>query len=129
MMTEVASRLDTIDGLRVFAYPQGQVRPPAAIVSYPEDVEFDVTYVRGLDRIILPVVVLLGRPNDRGTRDRMSAYAAGSGPASIKAVLESGTYTAFDLIVVTGAQFDPYTDGGVQYLGGVFMCEISGSGA
>lgn len=91
VMQEIADRLDTITGLRVYAYPPDNVQPPAAVVSYPETYTFDEAFARGMDRIPdLPVVVLVGRVSDRASRDRIAGYVDGSGVQSIKAVLEVG---------------------------------------
>lgn len=100
VMQEIADRLDTIDGLRVYGYPADQIQPPAAAVTYPESVDFDSTFQRGMDRIPdLPVIVLVAKPWDRSTRDQIAAYIDGSGASSVKAVLENGdrpdtTFTA-----------------------------------
>lgn len=130
VMDEVAERLDMISGLRVFAYPPPKVTPPAAIVSYPGQITFDATYGRGMDRIPdLSVVIVEGRPTDRGVRERIAAYAAGAGSRSVKAVLESGTYTALDTIRVTGCEFDVVTIAAVDYIAAVFTVDISGRGS
>lgn len=129
VMDEIATQLDTITGLRVFAYPPGTVTPPAAVVAYPTAYAFDATYGRGMDRISLPVVVLVGRPTDRPTRDLMGAYVDGAGASSIKAVLEAGTYTAFDSLRVTGVELDTYEQGAVTYLAAIFDIDIAGSGS
>lgn len=88
VMDEVAARVDTIDGLRVSAFPPDQVQPPAAVVTYPEEYLFDETYGRGMDRLTLPVIVMVGRVSDRKSRDQLAAYCDGSGARSLKAVLE-----------------------------------------
>jgi hypothetical protein len=128
-MDEVAVRLDTIAGLRVWAWPPGSVTPPAAVVSYPETYTFDETYGRGMDRITLPVVVVVGVPTERQTRDLLGQYCDGSGAASLKAVLESGTYTAFDTIRVVDIDFDTVTIGGVEHVAALFTLDIAGSGS
>jgi len=129
VMDALATQLDTIAGLRVHAAPPGTVTPPAGIVSFPERIAFDGTYARGMDQITLPVVVVVGRPTDRSTRDLLAAYVAGSGASSVKAVLEAGTYTAFDTVRVVGAEFDVVTIGATDYLAATFSIEISGSGS
>jgi hypothetical protein len=129
VMQAVSDRLDTIAGLRCFGYPPGTVSPPAAIVSYPDHLTFDETYGRGMDRLTLPVVVVVGRPTDRSTRDRLTAYCDGSGTSSVKAVLESGTYTAFDVIRVTGIEFDTVSIAAVDYLAAIFDLDIAGHGS
>lgn len=130
VMQAVADRIDTITGLRVYAYPPDDVAVPAAIVGYPDTYTFDETYRRGMDRIeSLPVVVLVGQVSDRASRDTITQYVKGSGAASIKAVVESGTYTAFDTVRVTGVAFDVVTFAAVDYLGATFTLDIAGQGA
>lgn len=129
VMDAVAARLDTIEGLRVFGYPADDAKPPFAIVDFPDEYVYDETYGRGMDRMTLPVTVYVPRNVDRTLPDQMSAYASGSGPRSVKAVLESGTYTAFDTIRVSRAEFDWPTYAGNQYLAGLFTLDIAGRGS
>lgn len=128
VMDEVAARLGTIDGLRTFAYPPDRVTPPAAIVTYPTELNFDTAYARGMDRLTLPVIVLVGKVSDRTARNHIAAYVNGSGASSVKAVLESGTYTAFDTIRVTGAEFDVIQIAGVDHLAASLDLDITGPG-
>lgn len=128
VMDALAVRLDTIAGLRVHAYPPDTIAPPAAVVTYPGAIDFDGTYGRGMDSLELPVIVLVGKVSDRASRDAISRYADGSGSASIKAVLESGTYTAFDSIRVSKCTFDVIAIGAVEYLAATFTVSLTGSG-
>jgi hypothetical protein len=128
-MDQVTTQLDTIAGLRCFGYPPDSITPPAAIVTYPEELLFDATYDRGADTITLPVIVAVGKVHDRATRNLVDAYCAGSGASSIKAVIEAGTYTAFDTVRVTRAEFDIVTIGSGDYLAAVFDLDIIGDGA
>jgi hypothetical protein len=130
VMDQVAARLDTIDGLRVFAYPPDNLTPPAAWIAYPAAYEFDATYGRGMDRITdLGVVVAVGKVSDRSTRDLISQYTDGSGSASVKAVLQTGTYNAFHTLRVTEVTFDVLTRGGTDYLAALFTLDIAGQGS
>jgi hypothetical protein len=130
VMDQVAGRLDTIDGLNVFAFPPDSLSPPAAWIAYPAAYTFDATYGRGMDRITdLGVVVVVGKVSDRSTRDLISQYADGSGSASVKAVLQSGTYNAFDGLRVTEVTFDVVTRGGTDYLAALFTLDIAGKGS
>ena len=128
VMEAISDRLDTIAGLRCFAYPPGTVTPPAAIVSYPEDITFDETYGRGMDRMSLPVVLVVGKVSDRTARDRLGAYCNGTGASSVKAVLESGTYSAFHTVRVASIEFDVVSIAGVDYIAALFTLDIAGSG-
>jgi hypothetical protein len=129
VMDQVAARLATIADLRTYAYPRSAITPPAAVVSYPETVTFDVTYGRGMDQLTLPIVLAVGKPTERATRDQAAAFADGAGAESIKQVLESGTYTAFDDVRVSSVDFDVVTIGGVAYLAAIFTAEIAGPGS
>ena len=128
VMTEVAHQLGTITGLRVYDFPQANPAPPAAIVCYPNQIVYDETYQRGYDMVSFNVGVLVGRVSDRAARRVVAGYAAGSGPSSIKAVLESGTYSELDTIKVASAEFDVYTQTGQDYLAMIFEVEITGRG-
>ena len=128
VMDALSVRLDTITGLRCWPYPPGSVTPPASVIGYPTVYTYDEAYARGVDRMILPVVIVIGRPYDRTTRDQLAAYLAGSGTSSVKAVLESGTYTACDIVRVMSAEVDTYTIAGTDYLAAIFDVEIVGKG-
>jgi hypothetical protein len=129
VMDQIASRVDTIAGLRAFAFVPDKITPPSAVVAFPERVRFDETYKRGYDRVSLPIFVLVGRLTDRSARELLIAYCAGSGAKSIKAVVESGTYTAFDDLRVEGIDFNTYQAAGTEFVGAKFMLDIAGEGA
>jgi hypothetical protein len=69
----------------------------------------------------------VGNVYHKSTRDKISEYAAGSGPKSIKAVLESGSYSF--ALRVTQVEFESVTIGGVDYLAARFTLDIAGQGA
>ncbi|GAA5119125.1 hypothetical protein [Haloechinothrix salitolerans] len=129
VMDEVGAQLDTITGLRVWDYPPNKITPPAAIVAYPDSIGFDETYGRGSDRITLPVLVVVGKVSDRASRKDLAVYCDGAGTSSIKAVLEAGSYTAFDTIRVTSIDFDVVTISGVDYAAALFDVDIFGQGS
>ena len=129
VMDEVGDQLDTIEGLRVFRYPPDLVVAPAAVVTYPAEYLYDATYGRGSDTMDLRVIVLVGKVSDRKSRDLIAAYVNGSGPASVKAVLEAGEYTAFDTVRVEGVEFDVIKVAAVEHLAASFTLDITGTGA
>ncbi|TCC26726.1 hypothetical protein [Kribbella speibonae] len=130
VMQEIADELDTIADLRVYGYPADSVNAPAAIVTYPGELTYDGSYGRGMDRIPdLTVVVLVGKVSERTARDRISQYCNGSGSASIKAVVEAGTYTEFDTVRVASVSFDIVAIAAVEYLAATFTLDIAGQGA
>lgn len=127
VMAEVATQLNTITGLRVYPEPPDSIQAPAGIVSYPE-VTFDLTFARGADQYELPVIVAVGKVSTRSAAAEMSAYLSGVGAKSVKAVLEAGTYTAFDVLHVSRATVDVIESNGIEYIGATFTCIITGSG-
>lgn len=129
VMDQIAQRLDTITGLRVFAYPPPKVTPPAAYLPYPESITYDATYGRGSDELAAGVVVVVGKVSERFCRDDLAAYADGAGARSVKAVLESGDYTAFDTVRVSEVTFDVLPIAGVDYLAAMFELQIAGPGS
>lgn len=130
VMQAIADRIDTISDLRVFGYPPDTITPPAAIVTYPGTLTYDASYGRGMDRIPdLGVVLLVGKVSDRASRDLITKWAKGSGATSIKDVIESGTYTAFDTVRVTEVTFDIISVAGVEHLAATFNLDIAGQGA
>lgn len=128
VVAELATQLNTISGLRVHPDPPGTVAPPAAVITFP-DITFDAAYGRGMDTLTLPVVLVVAKVSDRMSGKQIRAYVSGSGASSIKAVVEAGTYTAFDSVRVVSVSFDVITIGGVDYLSATFTLEIAGQGA
>lgn len=129
VMDEVAEVLGAITGLRVFGYPPPTVSPPAGIVSYPESIDYDQTYGRGMDRISgLPVLLVVGKATERSAREKVAGWAAGSGPNSVKAVLEAHEWTSCDVLTVTECIFDVVTIAAIDYLAAMFSLDIAGSG-
>lgn len=128
VMTEIGQRLGTIEGLRVWDWPPGSVSGHAAILGLPESISFDQTYDRGMDRMMLPVIVAVPLPTERQSRDGLLQYCGGSGPKSVKAVVESGEYTAFDLAIVKEIDFDVTLIGGNPHMVAVCTLDIVGSG-
>lgn len=128
VMDELATRLDTIAGLRVYNHPPDAVSVPAAIVTYPGTLQFDKTYQRGMDQLDPSVVALVGKVTTKSARDTMAAYCRGSGTSSFKEVLEAGTYTSCDTVRVVSVDFDMVTMSGIEYLAATFALDITGQG-
>jgi hypothetical protein len=129
VMDEVARVMQTITGLRVFAYPVATLSAPAGYVSYPQSVDFDETYQRGTDQYTdLPIVLLAGKPTEKSSRDTIAAWVASTGPRSIKAAMEAHRWETCDDLTVTSAEFDVESVGGVPYLAAMFKATVVGPG-
>lgn len=127
VMNAIGSRLRFF-GIRVYDYPADSVTPPAAIVALPEEIVYDETYGRGMERMTLPLIVVVGKASDRAARDAIAAYAAGSGGLSIKGFLEAGGYAEMHTVRVTRCEFDVVSIAGVDHLAALFDIDIAGAG-
>lgn len=131
VMAEIAVRLRTIPSVtgRTYDWPPGSITPPAAVVSYPAPGTYDISYQRGADRTAGEVLVLIGRPTDKATRDAVTGYIDGAGTESVKAAVDGdGTYTSCDSVTVTGWDVDVVEIGGTPYLAAMFTLDIVGRG-
>lgn len=124
VMDGLGARLATIAGLRVFDYPPDNASPPAAIVGLPTALEYDATKGRGVDRCVVPVMVVVGRVAERAARDAVSLYLAGAGASSVKAAVDGPLGGSAHTARVMEARVEVVTLGGVEYLGATFDVEV-----
>lgn len=130
VMDELAERLRKIPDLTtVYARPPDSVTVPSAVVAYPDSLDFDATYGRGMDRMSLPVVLVVGKPSTAAAREKLAKFCNATGPSSVKEVLESGVYSTFDDLRVTSVDFDVITVGTSDYLAAAFNLDIAGQGS
>ncbi|MFI6763871.1 hypothetical protein ACIBF5_32600 [Micromonospora sp. NPDC050417] len=126
---EVRAALDTIEGLHVPEWGVKRASGETALVTLPEQIEYDTTYGRGTDRIPdLEVIILVPRPTTPEAVRAVAKYADGSGDHSVKAVVEAYAYTACDAVRVASAEFDVATYAGTEYLAALFHLDITGQG-
>lgn len=120
-------------GLRVLAWDADSVSPPGVIFALPTEYEYDKTYGRGSDEFTLPMIVLVGKSDARSARTRLGLYLNGSGPKSLKSIVDSSrtnTYVTCDTVRVTQAtDIGPYVAGAITYLGATMDTRITGKGA
>jgi hypothetical protein len=135
VMTEIDTRLKTITGLRVaeFGYARS-VQPPAAVQYPPDRINFDGAYGRGADDYEDHlIVVFVGNSNSRAALKEIAPYLRGSGPKSIKAVVDNSAtlpYTSCSAVTVGWAELDAGARmGNADYLAALFHCKIVGVGA
>jgi hypothetical protein len=128
---EIAAQLDTIAGLRCFAYQPETINPPTAIVlnPVPGGIEYDQSYQRGMDRITLPLLLVVGAASNRSAQAAVRLFCDGSGAQSVKAVVEAGTYTSLHTVRVTIGGIDGVTIGGQEYLAAFFDLDVTGQGS
>lgn len=125
-MGEVALS-EVMDGLaglatvaNVYAWPVKSLNTPAIVVGYPTEIDFDLTFQRGGDRVIVPVWYVVGDSMNAATRDLLSDALAGA--AGFKDQLD-GVHS-FGSVGVASASIETVAVGGVDYIAIRFECEV-----
>lgn len=126
VMDDIGNRLDTISGLRVHNYEADEISVPAGLVSLPGNINYHSTYGAGFCQATLEVTILVSKVEDRIRRKQIAPFADTSGSRSVKAVLESGTYTAFDSLQVQTGRFTVVNIAGDDYLAFITLIDILG---
>lgn len=126
----LADSLGTIEGLRVFDYMPESAEPPCAVVGFPETLEFDKAFARGLDEYpSIPIYLFVGRADARASQEKLGAYCAGAGALSIKEAVESDKTlgnVCDTATVVRVRGFRLYPMGATEFLGCVFDVRVVG---
>jgi hypothetical protein len=125
---ELADRLGTILNGRSMPFAPDTLLPPAGYVFGPETT-YHQSYQNGLTRARLSVTVAVARTPLDVAWKALSGYISDTGDTSVKLCLETGTYTAFDTIVVVRSTVGDVTIGGTTYKGAQFDLDLTGSGA
>lgn len=130
VITEIGQALNTIDGINVYTYSALKIVPPAAIVAFPERIEFDIAMTRGGDRYTIPVIIAVAMQSGESAFINLEQYLDGreSSTTGVKTALENYAYTSCHSVRVTEATFDGLNIGGIDYLGAEFMVDILGEG-
>lgn len=124
---QLADRLGTILKGRATPYAPDAGSAPFGYVFGPET-EYHQSYQNGLSRAQLAVTVAVARQPLDVAWKALAGYISDTGETSVKACLESGTYTAFDTIIVARSKVGDVTVGGTEYKGAQFDLVITGSG-
>lgn len=127
---ELRAAVGTIAGLRVPAWGEQSITPPAALVLPPNRIEFGTTYGDTCDRYPdVWVLVLVPDPDDWRAYAQLAPYCDGSGASSVRAAIEGYAYTACDpqTVKVADAEFDVVKYAGIPYLAAVFHVDLTGT--
>lgn len=120
-------------GLRVLTWDADSVSPPGVLFELPEEYEYDATYGRGSDEFIQPILIVLGKSDARSARLQLGQYINGSGPKSLKSIVDSSRtnpYVTCDTVRVQRVtDIGTYMIGRVTYLGATLPTRITGKGA
>lgn len=125
---ELSDRLGTILKGRSTPYAPDTISPPAGYVFGPES-EPHQSYQGGLTKLSIAVTVAVAHEPLDVAWEALAGYISDTGDTSVKACLETGTYTAFDTIVVVRVKVGDVSIGGNTYKGAQFDLSITGTGA
>lgn len=132
VMDEVALALQTITGLRMYAYPKGDLRPGdkgAGYVSYPARVVYNQAYQRGEAAYEgIPITLLTANPWQKAARDRVAAWADADSTTSVISRLEEWPWASCDDLTVEFGAFEIETIGGIDYLALTLQADAIGPG-
>lgn len=126
VVAELEARLKTIAGLRVYPWGTENLTPPGCVITMPRRITVRSVAGRGSRIEDLSVVVAVGRASARTAPKDLSPFVSTEGAQSIKYVLETGTYTAFDVVEVTSIELDFLTLAGTDYLGAMINTNVTG---
>lgn len=119
---EIAKNLRTISGLRAIATIPDNPNPPLAII-YPQSIDFDDAFNRGLTTYNFRLLVIVGRVDERSAQNRLDSFVSTSGANSIKLALESDKTLngrAFDVRVTGMTNYGSLDISEVTYLSAEF---------
>lgn len=125
---ELADKIDGITGLRVYPYPPDALAAPAAIIGYPDSIDFDMTWGRGVDSMTIPVYLVVDRNWDRATYTRIADFTAGTGSSSLKALLQTKPNVAYSTARVRSISHSVIAVAGLEYWVATFLVDITGPG-
>jgi len=123
----LATRLETIAGLRVYETIPDQFSPPAAIVGMPTSVKYDFVFGGAVHTLSYPVRILVAKATDRSAQERLEQYIDADGATSVNAAVEADPQlggVAQVARVLSAQGLGVYDMGGVAYLGCDFSVEV-----
>jgi hypothetical protein len=129
---ELARDLGSVEGLqgRAFGYPPNALVPPAAVVGWPDEINYDLAMGRGAWSVKFPLLIVVGKSDVRSARDAISGYLDSSGPSSVRTALDRGSaHSAYDSVLVLPSHVGPVTIAGIEYLAALWDVEVVGGGA
>lgn len=107
---------------RATGWPTVNVQKGQAAVGYPERVEFDVTFARGLERATFPVWVVCGLPGEESTRNTVSALITGA--TDVKDALDGTLSGSVSSLRVIDCRIESYEAVGGAFVAVRFDCDV-----
>lgn len=130
VMQEISDMLDEIEGLNVYNWNTDNISSvPAAVVSLPQDIDYNNTYGGLADTARLEILVLVARNNMRAASKSLAEFISRGNPKSVYDNVDSKyvDYDSADIVTVTKAEPDIFRVSGVDYLGAAFTVNVTSS--
>jgi hypothetical protein len=83
----LATQLGNVPGLRTTTETPDTISPPIAIINV-SNVNYDRTFMRGLDEYNFVVTVIVGRVGERSAQRLLDSYVSTTGTSSVKLAVE-----------------------------------------
>lgn len=125
IMDQIGVALGAIPKLRVFDFPPNSAQPPFAFVNLPEEIDYDLTFGRGFDRMTLEVYLAVSKQVDRACRDELVAYVSGTGTKSVKLAIETAAVPIGSSVRVMSAEFATIALASGVYAGVTFKLDVA----
>lgn len=109
----IATALEDIDGLRVYAWPASIYTRPCALVGWPESYDTADTFNRTV-RLQVPIKVEVDAPHDRGGDAELGRFIEADGRYSVEQVIDDDPTLGGEVhsaAVVRWQDMGPTTDG------------------
>lgn len=128
VMDAFAARLEAAPAVvaRTYPYLPEAVEVPAAVIGYPADIDFDVTFAGATsqsDEALFPIWIVVGRIVGKSSRDALSDLIAGSA-TTVKTRLEPNLDGAVQVCEVESCRPDTLSIAGIDYLAGRFDVRV-----
>jgi hypothetical protein len=122
----IATQLRTISGLNVFAYMPDGMSPPAAVIGFPDQIQYDSTMMGGSHDATFEFYILVGRTDDRSANSLLNQYMSTTGAKSVYAALATDTTLdgSVDSSSLRTAETVFMDFSGVEYVAALFAIDV-----
>jgi len=80
--TEIKNNLANINTLMVYDYVPDSIEPPTAIVGVVQEIDYDQSMQRGVDKYVIPVYLYVSRVDAQDAQSTIDGYLVSSGGGS-----------------------------------------------
>lgn len=127
---ELANRLEIIPGIRAVKYEDDadEIQLPSGLISLPPQIRYHGTFANGMSEMDCLITILVSLVDARVRLEQIAPYGDDTGPYSVKEILETGTYTAMDVVTIHTGMFTVLTIAETTYKAFIAQGKIAGSG-